>query len=148
MSDNICSDTVLSVFVLPPSSRQRSPKTTNLERILGDLLDDLLQGYITVQEAHAGYGSPRGRTPRRFPTFADYLTDRIQYAESPAAEQQLRALLFKAAERMSGRAGQNMEARATETKQINRLLFVTGHERAYKLRTLLADLTASEGALA
>ena len=61
------------------------------------LLDRVINGAMTPAEAHAAYGRPppgKGR-PRRFDTFADYLADRIRYAEDPAVEQALRKMLAR-----------------------------------------------------
>jgi len=82
------------------------------------------------------YGQPhrRGRS-RQYPTFADYLRDRIAYAESAANEQRLRALLIR-----SARQHDHKRSRAIETGQINRLMRVTGRDYADRLRELLADL--------
>jgi hypothetical protein len=115
--------------------RQRSAKTSNLDRIASDLLDDVMQGLRTVHEAAAHYGrwTPKcnGR-PRRFPTFADYIADRARYATCPAVEQELRTLLSM----MGGPA----RAQGGRTVRVNRLLAETGADRAARLRDLLAEL--------
>jgi len=132
--------------VTPRSTRGRSPQTSNLDRILGDLLDDVLQGYRTAQEADAAYGVKlpgTGGRRRRFNTFADYLDDRARYATDPAVEQQLRTLLAKVADGM--RAGNRM-TRASNTRRVNVLLAQTGRDRADRLRGLRAELAeASDG---
>ena len=87
-----------SVMLLQ-SVHHRSPKTTNKERILRDLLDDVLQGYRTAPEAAAAYGAQtrKGGRRRQFSTFAAYLDSRIRYATDPAVEQRLRDLLARVA---------------------------------------------------
>ncbi len=80
----------LDAIVHLGAPRQRSAKTTNLDRIASDLLDDVMQGLRTVHEAAAHYGrwAPKSNgRPRRFPTFADYIADRARYAACPAVEQ-------------------------------------------------------------
>jgi hypothetical protein len=117
------------------SSHRRSPSTTNLDRILRDLLDDILQGYSTVQEADASYGVKQpgtGGRQRRFATFAAYLDDRIHYATDPAVERQLRGLL--------ARMGASPHCRGADTRLVNRMLDETGRERVDRLRELRAEL--------
>jgi hypothetical protein len=127
----------------PAQLRQRSAKTTNKDRILADLLDDVIQGYRTVWEANAAYGTkpPRSRgQPRRFATFADYLMSRIRYAEDTEVEQHLRNLLSRAAHRQEGWDDRTWTRCGAETNRINHLLKVTGKAYADQLRELLADL--------
>jgi hypothetical protein len=133
---------LIHYVVTPLSTRGRSPLTTNLDRILGDMLNDVLQGYVTVREADAAYGTKlpgTGGRPRRFATFADYLADRIRHATDPAVEQQLRVALARVAD---GRRAGNRLSRACDTRLVNRLLAETGQERADRLRELRAELAA------
>ena len=133
----LANDVALTVFDIGQPQHRRSPNTTNLDRILSDLLHDVLQGYLTSAEADAAYGRQTGvGRKRRFPRFADYVTDRIRYAEDRAVEQHLRDLLAQ-----SVRPARNALARSIETREINRLLEETGRARADRLRELLAELT-------
>jgi len=103
------------------------------------LLDDVLQGLRTVAEADAAYGgqdSGRAGRPRRWRTFADYLRDRIAYAESATATDEVLRLLTRAA----GNGGHSSPA---DTMRINRLLTETGPARAAQLRELLAELSTN-----
>ena len=100
-------------------------------------LDCVLQGDMTVQEAATAYGEQTagaGR-PRRFATFADYIADRIQYAENPAVASDLCALLTRAS-----CGGWHVQAKSAATARINRMLAETGRDRAARLRELLAQL--------
>lgn len=114
------------------------PLSGNLDDKARQLLDDVIQGLRSPWEASAEYGaqySGRGR-PRRFPAFVDYLRDRIAYAESRTAENELRRLLYAS---VSGRG--TSQARSAMTARIDRLLDETGRDRATRLRELLAVLT-------
>jgi len=107
-------------------------------RVLSDMLDDCLQGLRSVREAAATYGAQSngaGR-PRKFRTFAEYLRDRIAYAESRATENELRRLLFAS---VSGHG--TSQSRSAMTVRVNRMLDETGKDRADRLRELLTDLT-------
>ena len=117
------------------SACKRSPKTTNLDRILRDLLDDVLQGYRTVQEADTTFGRHGGKTAPANRSFADYLDDRIRYATDPAVEHQLRDVLARTAQ--AGRVS------PIDTRRINRLLADTGRAHADRLRELRAELAGS-----
>jgi hypothetical protein len=113
------------------------PLSGNLDDMLRQLLDDVIQGLRSPWEASAEYGMPSGKgRPRRFPEFADYVRDRIAYAESCAAENELRRLLFAS---VSERG--TSQARSVMTVRIDRMLNETGQDRAARLRELLADLT-------
>ncbi len=135
-----------SVMLLQ-SVHHRSPKTTNKERILRDLLDDVLQGYRTAPEAAAAYGAQtrKGGRRRQFSTFAAYLDSRIRYATDPAVEQRLRDLLARVA---SGADTGNSLTRACDTRLVNRLLAETGRDRADWLRELGAELAEPAPAVA
>lgn len=89
--------------------------------------------------AVAAYGAhpPSPGRPRRFAAFADYLNDRIRYAEHPAADGKLYTLLVRSTDR---RRCASKQALSAETARINRLLDETGRERAARLRDLLAEL--------
>jgi hypothetical protein len=104
-------------------------------------LDLVLQGDMTVTEAAEAYGrqaaGSAGR-PRRFPSFADYIADRIRYAEDEAVADQLRALLMR-----SMQAGCRGQAQSAATVRVNRMLAETGKDRANRLRALLAELTTT-----
>lgn len=104
----------------------------NLAEKLPALLDRVLNGDMTAQEAHAEYGDPTNRRPRKFPTFSDYLDERIRHAEDPAVAEKLRAGLA-----LTERSGQ---ARSAETERVNKLLEETGKERAAELRRIKAEL--------
>jgi len=135
-------DGFIHYVVTPRSTRGRSPLTSNLDRILADLLADVLRGYLTAREADAAYGVKQpgtGGRRRRFATFADYVADRIRFASDPAVEDQLRDLLARVAS--GGRAG-NRLSRACDTRLVNRLLAETGAQRAERLRELRAELAA------
>jgi hypothetical protein len=139
MIESWCNDTCLTVF-LPTAPVRMRPEGSNKTRILGDLLDDVLAGFLSVQEADVIYGRQTAHSlgrKRRFASFADWLRDRIAYAESPAVERQLSKLLMTAGRRM-GRKG--LAATAADTRLVNRLLDETGRERAARLRELLAEL--------
>jgi hypothetical protein len=108
------------------------------------LLDRVLNGTMAPAEAHTAYGEPpagKGR-PRRFNTFADYLADRIRYAEDPAVEQDLREMLARSVGRHHYGSRQ---ARSAETVRIGRLLAETGREHADRLRELKAELEEQYG---
>jgi hypothetical protein len=127
------------VYLRPP--RTRSAKTTNLDRIASDLLDDVMQGLLTVQEAAAHYGSKTTRTngrPRRFPTFADYIADRARYAVDPEVERELLDLLTM----LGGRGSRG--AQAARTVRVNKLLAVTGAEHAARLQAMLHALLTGD----
>lgn len=117
-------------------ARLRSPQTTDALRILGDLMDDLDDRIKSVQEVAAAYGhqAPGAGRRRRFPAFEDYLKECIRYAESTAAEVELRGLLCRA-----GKHGA-AAARSADTRRVNTLLAHTGSARAEELRGWLAEI--------
>lgn len=107
-------------------------------------LDLALQGEITASEAAAAYGEhpTGGGRPRRFLTFADYITDRIRYAEDEVVADQLRVLLAR-----SARTGRRSQALSAATVRVNRMLAETGKDRANQLRALLAELADATSAV-
>jgi hypothetical protein len=112
-------------------------------RVLADVLDDTLQGLRDAREAAAIYGaqaSGPGR-PRRFPTFASYVRDRMAWASDPAHDRELLRMLIASTRRRTGTS----QARSAMTAQINRLLDETGQDRATRLRDLLTDLAEPAG---
>lgn len=135
----IPANALCSVAVFCQPQRHRSGTSTDKTRVLGDLLDDILQGFKTVHEASIEYGAkvPGKGRPRRFSTFADYLSERARHAEDPVVEQELRETLVRSASQHHYRSG---PMRSAETVRINRLLDETGPERATRLRELLAEL--------
>jgi hypothetical protein len=100
-------------------------------------LDRVLQGYMTVHEVDRAYGHGSTTKPRKHATFADYIRDRLRYAEDAAVESELRALLI----RTHGRTV-TAQAKSAASVRINRLLAETGNERAGRLRELIAELDA------
>ena len=124
----------LTTVVHLAGPRRRVDNAPN--KVLADLLDDVLQGLRSVWEASAAYGASYGKgRPRKFRAFADYLADRVRHAEDQANERELRRLLMAS---VSARGAS--QARSAMTMRINRLLDETGSERAARLRELLADL--------
>ena len=120
------------------------PLPSKMVERLPALLDRVLNGAMTPTEAHAAYGGPppgKGR-PRRFNTFADYLAERIRYAEDPAVEQDLREILARS---VGPHRYGSRQARSAETVRIGRLLAETGRERADRLRELKAELDDTGG---
>lgn len=105
---------------------------TKIVDLLPYWLDRVQQGEMTVHEADAAYGPERatGR-PRKHPTLAHYLADRIGYAESGEADAEILRLLRRV---RPGQAG------SADTMRVNRLLETTGKEVASQLRQLLAEL--------
>jgi len=130
-----------TAIVVPDATRRRVDDAPH--RVLGDLLDDVLQGLRDAREAAAIYGAQsggRGR-PRRFPTFASYVHDRMAWASDPAHGRELLRLLIASTRRRTGTS----QARSAATARINRLLDETGRDRATRLTDLLADLAEPAG---
>ena len=117
--------------------RSERPLPQKISDKLPALLDRVLNGMMSVQEAHAEYGEPGNRRPRRFRTFADYLDERIRFAEDTAVEQQLREMLTRS---VGARHYSSSQARSAETVRVDRLLGETGRAHADRLRELKAEL--------
>lgn len=98
-------------------------------------LGRVLSGDMSVQEAHEAYGLPKGNgRPRKYPTFSDYLDDRIRMAEDPQEKERL-------LQRMAALKDMpTSQAKSAETNRINMLLDTTGTEAADRLRELKAEL--------
>jgi len=131
----------LTTVVCIGAPRRRVDNTPH--RVLGDLLDDVLQGLRDAWEAAAIYGaqaSGPGR-PRRFPTFAAFVSAQIAHATDPSHDRELLRLLIASTRRRGGTS----QARSAMTARINHLLDETGQDRATRLRDLLADLAEPAG---
>jgi hypothetical protein len=125
----------MTIVEISGRAQRRSEKTTNLDRIASDLLDDVLGGILTAHEADVAYGAGgKGGRSRTYPRFADYVAARIRYAESREVEGELLALLAKSV------APGPRTVKANETRLINKMLDETGRERAERLREVLAEL--------
>jgi hypothetical protein len=119
------------------NKHRRSPRTTDTKRILTDLESDVINGLLTATEADRAYGKRvrGGGRRRRWPTFADWLRERIGEL-SPEA---LAALLDKTRVLQNDRT----LAQAKRSAAVRALNAMLGkHDPAYieKLRAALAEI--------
>jgi hypothetical protein len=119
------------------NKHRRSPQTTDTKRILTDLESDVINGLLTAAEANRAYGKRvrGGGRRRRWPTFADWLRERIGEL-SPEA---LAALLDKTRVLQNDRTLAHAK-RSAAVRTLNAML--GKHDPAYveKLRAALAEI--------
>ncbi|HVX56705.1 MAG TPA: hypothetical protein VHA37_03155 [Candidatus Saccharimonadales bacterium] len=122
--------------------RQRSGKTTNLDRILADLLDDVLEGLRSPLEADAAYRNRTGARAhahwgreRRFKTFAEFVAMEHAAASDPSLVDEVREVLYRAADRT-----RTATQRRNDTNRANRLLEVTDPVRISRLQDIIDEL--------
>jgi hypothetical protein len=124
-------------------ARQPSARVTEAGNKLqhaAELLGDVLAGEKDIHEAAAEYGEPRrGGRARQFPRFADYLRDRIAYAEHPDRDRELLALMTRG----DDVAPATPQARKVQTDRLEKLLDNTGRDYADSLRALARELAGA-----
>lgn len=109
-----------------PTEKPR-PKSTDAEKIGNDLLERVLSGEITPEQAHAEYGQRRKEGQK---TFKEFVEGRVARAEDQASE---RAILEQMAKLEQDKTlGAN--ARRNKLESLKKQLERTGPEHANELR--------------
>lgn len=76
-------------------NKERSSKTTDLERVGTDLVSKIVNGKMDAAEAAEAYGKQKPGAKRRWADFATFLKDRIDLATNGEAEKTLKAAAEK-----------------------------------------------------